>query len=433
MSESSAVLSMVKESGTKARRPLGVLVVDEEIPFPLTTGKRIRSYNLLKSLAARHRITLLCHRSIIDAEGKMGLERFRELGIEVEFLERALPKQTLLTSKPRLAVQLGMNFFSKYPYLVQKHVSNELCERVEQLSNRTEIDLIHVEWTPYAAAITKRVGKPWVLDAHNVESLIWKRYYQTESHPLKRLYVRYQWEKFRRFEKSMFQRASQVIFVSKPDKQTANKEFGDGRRTVVDNGVELDDYPYVGLARRELNRILFVGSLDWRPNVDAMEYFLDEIWPKVRTTHPDLYLDIVGRYPSRSFAERVSRSANVTLHGDVPRVQPFLDRARLLVVPMRIGGGSRLKMLEAASNGLPVISTAVGAEGLAMVPGRHYIQANSADEFKVAILKYRNDDEYLERLAISSRRLVEDQYDWSILSHKLDLVWRSAVENAGKQ
>jgi glycosyltransferase involved in cell wall biosynthesis len=100
---------------------------------------------------------------------------------------------------------------------------------------------------------------------------------------------------------------------------------------------------------------------------------------------------------------------------------------------MRIGGGSRLKMLEAASNGLPVISTAVGAEGLAMVPGRHYIQANSADEFKVAILKYRNDDEYLERLAISSRRLVEDQYDWSILSHKLDLVWRSAVENAGKQ
>jgi glycosyltransferase involved in cell wall biosynthesis len=432
MSASSAVLSMQQEQLTTASRRLGVLVVDEELPFPLTTGKRIRTYNLLKSLASRHQITLLCHRNIFDSECQAAVERFRQLCIKVEFLARSLPKQTMLTSKPRLAALLGMNFFSKYPYLVQKHVSNELCKRVAQLSNRQDIDLVHIEWTPYAAAITKHVRKPWVIDAHNVESLIWKRYFQTQTSVLKRLYVWYQWKKLHRFEQTMFQQASEVVLVSELDKQTANQEFGPGRRTVVDNGVDLEEYPYVGLKDRDVKRILFVGSLDWRPNVDAMEFFLDEIWPQVRTIRPELQLDIVGRYPTRSFAERVGRERNATLHRDVPRVQPFLDRAGLLIVPLRIGGGSRLKILEAAANGLPVISTEIGAEGIEMEPGRHYIQANSAEEFKAAILENVRNQSYLERLALSARRLVESQYDWSILSHKLDSVWHSAVARASR-
>jgi polysaccharide biosynthesis protein PslH len=429
---SSTAATLSEEQPTKASRRLGVLVVDEEVPFPLTTGKRIRSYNLLKAQSTKHRITFLCHRSIVDAECQTGVERFGQLGIKVEFLERSLPKQTLLTSKPRLAAQLGMNFFSKYPYLVQKHASNELRRRVEQLSNRPDIDLIHIEWTPYAAAITPRVRKPWVLDAHNVESLIWKRYFHAESNRLKRLFIRHQWTKFSRFEKRMFQKASEVVFVSKPDNETAKEEFGRSRGTVVDNGVDLQEFRYAGLHERDINRILFLGSLDWRPNIDAIDFFLDEIWPQIRASRPGLHLDIVGRSPARLFSERLRGERNVTLHPDVPSVRPFLELARLMIVPLRIGGGSRLKILEAAASGLPVISTTVGAEGLAMEPGRHYIRADSAEELQDAILENVDNNAYLERLAISARRLVERQYDWSIISHKLDAVWRAAVARSGQ-
>ena len=423
--------ALVQNNSEKSsHQALTVLVVDEELPFPLNTGKRIRTYNLLKKLASLHEITFLCHRNENAEELKHGIEEFRRLGITIDFLERKLPQPTLLTSKPRLAFQLGINLFSHYPYVVQKNVSSELRRRVNERVRQANVDLVHFEWTPYAAAVKKTLCKPWVVDAHNVESLIWKRYAQFETNPIKIAYVRYQWKKMDRFERKVFQKATRTIFVSKIDSEIARDEFGCQRRAVVDNGVDVSQFPFIDQTNRDPEKLLFLGSLDWRPNIDGINFFLDEIWPLILSKRPSLKLDIVGRTPASSLAKRISQEVNVTLYKDVPSVQPFLKQAGLMVVPLRIGGGSRLKILEALSMGLPVISTAVGAEGLDMESGTHFSQADSAEEFTEAVVESTDNPQSLSKMVHAARMLVEERYDWSMLAKYLDAVWQSVVRSA---
>jgi glycosyltransferase involved in cell wall biosynthesis len=408
-------------------RSLVVLVVDEELPFPLNNGKRIRTFNLLKNLASLHEITFLCHRNRDLDELNQGVERFQQLGIKVEFLQCKAPMPTLLIPKSRLILQLGINIFSTQPYVVQRNISGELRRRVNEIATQRGADLVHFEWTPYAAAMTKAVGKPWVAHAHNVESLIWKRYVQHERNPFKRAFVQNQWKKMMRFERKVFKSSARMIFVSETDSDIAQSEFDCQRRAVVDNGVDIHGYPYTAQAFRDQNRILFLGSLDWRPNVDGLLFFLDEAWPLIKSKRPLIQFDIVGRAPVSQLAKRIDHESNVNLYSDVLSVQPFLRRAGCMVVPLRIGGGSRLKILEAASSGLPVISTSVGAEGLAIEAGRHFIKAESAAEFADAVINFADNPVEHNDLAQAARRLVQQRYDWTHLAQTMDAVWRSAA------
>jgi len=406
---------------------LGVLVVDEELPYPLTSGKRIRTFNLIKQLASRHHITFLCHRNADATELRDAVQQFENLGIEIVFLERKLPKPTVLTSKPQLFAQLAYNFLSDYPYLVQKHLSSELLRKLKHHANREDIDLVHFEWTPYAVAMADGFTKPWIVDAHNVESLIWKRYFQTEANKAKRWYIGQQWKKLDRFESRIFQSASRTIFVSDADRLIAKSEFGCLRQAVVENGVDTTQFQFKDSAARSPGKLLFLGSLDWRPNVDGIEFFLDVIWPLIQQKNTEVQLDIVGRRPPTWFSKRVHQEPNVSLYADVTSVQPYLERASLMVVPLRIGGGSRLKILEAAAVGLPVVSTSVGAEGLELKSGIHYVNANQPQEFADAIVTLANNPDTATDMIHSIRQLVEQRYDWGILSRKVDAIWRSAV------
>lgn len=416
-------------AGTADRR-LNVLVVDEEIPFPLNTGKRIRSYNLLKNLAHRHNLTFLCHQNFDQQERELGRIRFEQLGIQVVFLNRELPRPTVLTSRSRLFWDLMRNVFSARPYVVQKHMSSELRHKLIDICADDQIDLVHFEWTPYAAALPDRFDKPWIANAHNVESLIWKRYFEIEANRLKRQYVKNQWKKFDRFERNVFQSANHIVFVSKPDQQLGESEFRCRQSAVVDNGVDVNEFRFEGPAKRDHNRILFLGSLDWRPNIDGICWFLDSVWPLVQKQCPDMTLDIVGRTPPSWFVERIRKTANANLFADVPSVIPCLTVAGLMVVPLRIGGGSRLKILEAAAAGLPVISTSLGAEGLDFDAGVHFISANTANRFADAICATAGDLALQNDIAVAARKRVEEKYDWPVLAEKLDFVWRTQADHS---
>lgn len=411
-------------------RSLGVLVVDEEVPYPLTSGKRIRTFNLLKHLSSRHRITFLCHSNLDKAELRDAVQRFDELGIATVFLKRHLPKQTLLTPAPQLFVQLAFAFFSTFPYVVHKHLSGELQRQVARLANRDNIDLVHFEWTPYAAVIKKGFTKPWIVDAHNCESIIWKRYFQTERNVIKRWYMGKEWKKFERFEKKIFQAASQTVFVSEVDRSIAESVFDCRRHAVVENGVDVAQFTFNDLISRSPNKMLFLGGLDWRPNVDGVMFLLDEIWPQVRRLNPHIQLEIVGRCPSDRLIERIRNEQNVMLHANVPSVQPFLASARAMLVPLRIGGGSRLKILEAAASGLPVISSTIGAEGLDLRPEKHFIEANTSHEFTAAILESVRNTDRLNQMVRTARQVIECHYDWSFLAEKLELIWLKQVSRS---
>jgi glycosyltransferase involved in cell wall biosynthesis len=198
---------------------------------------------------------------------------------------------------------------------------------------------------------------------------------------------------------------------------------------VVDNGIDRAFFEQVR-GQRDPERILFLGALDWRPNLDAVGLLLDKIFPQVRQQEPAAKLWIVGRHPSATLIERARQTPGVELHADVADVRPFLGESGVMAVPLRIGGGSRLKILEALACDLPVVSTRVGAEGLLLKPGEDYVQAEE-DAMADALVHALRDPAAMQAMAQHGRRIVLDTYDWSVLAEKLEAVWEKCIQNHG--
>jgi glycosyltransferase involved in cell wall biosynthesis len=414
-------------------RPLRIAVLDEELPFPPTSGKRIRTFNLLSRLADRHRVTVLCHRNPDPDEADEADAAFRKLGIETVVVERAVPPK----SGPGFYARLAGNLLSPLPYSVASHASPALAEAVARLAAEGRINLWHCEWTPYAQALRDGLGHRlpharWAVMAHNVESVIWRRYAEAEPNPAKRWYVRRQWQKFERFERWAYSAASAAVAVSPDDAELMRSEFGAAAVEVVDNGVDTAYFRPQRDVERDPANVLFLGSLDWRPNLDAVGLLLDDIFPAVRKRVPGATLTLVGRHPPGWLRDRAGSTAGVELFADVPDVRPFLARCGMLAVPLRIGGGSRLKILEALATGTPVISTKVGAEGLRLTPGRDLIVTDGPGAMAGAIVEGIRRPEELQDTGEDGRRRVAVRYDWGPLADRLDAVWQAAAREGAR-
>jgi len=406
---------------------LHVAVVDEELPYPLNSGKRIRTLNLLKRLASRHRITYICHRNAAADEARRAERYLLECGIEPVIVERSVPRKSGLGFYARLTA----NLFSPLPYSVATHTSAALCRAIQDHAARNRIDVWHCEWTPYAHALRVLPDARWLVVAHNVESLIWQRYHETETHPLKRWYIRGQWRKFERFEQWALGAAASAVAVSPEDAARMRTDFHVRRVAVVDNGVDTSHFHPAGDARIP-GQILFLGSLDWRPNLDAVRLLLERIFPEVHKRESAARLCIVGRNPPEWLFREAALCPGVKLHPNPPDVRPFLRASAVMAVPLRIGGGSRLKILEALACGLHVVSTRVGAEGLCLVPGRHLDVVDDADGMAAALVHCLREPARGESIAEQGRRVVVERYDWSVLAEKLERVWFDCVQRGAR-
>jgi polysaccharide biosynthesis protein PslH len=403
-------------------RSLNVVIVASELPYPPTAGNRIRTLNLVRRLAPRHRITFISHRSDESAEGTRFL---RENGVEAVLVDRV----NSVKSGPRFYARLAANLASPVPFSVASHSSRALRRAVNSHARRHHTDVWQAEATVLIDALADLERCPKVVIAHNVESLIWQRYAQTEPVLLKRWYIRQQWRKFERFERRAFAAATRVVAVSEDDAKLIRDRFGGRNVDVVDNGIDRGYFEAVQPAP-EPGSILFLGSLDWRPNLDAVGLLLDRIFPGVQAAEPSARLCVVGRKPPKALVRRVQGFAGVALHADVPDVRPFLATSGIMVVPLRIGGGSRLKILEALAAGLPVVSTRVGAEGLELAPGEHYIAVDDPEGMAEALVASIRDPRPARVMAARSRPFVLDRYDWDMLATKLETVWLECAETA---
>lgn len=409
----------------RASKPLRVVVVDEELPYPATSGKRIRTLNLILRLAWRHHLTYVCHRNADPDEARAAEAYFRSQGITTVVVNRAVPPK----SGPRFYARLAANLLSPLPYSVASHTSAALRQALRDHAARHPVDLWHCEWTPYAEALRAVPGGRRLVMAHNVESLIWQRYAEAEPNPLKRWYIRKQWRKFESFERRAFAEADRTVAVSGDDAALVRR-FGGRAVDVVDNGVDTGYFQPAGEAR-EAGRILFLGSLDWRPNLDAAALLLDQVFPEVRRREPAARLALVGRNPPVWLRQRAAQEAGVELHADVPDVRPHLHQSGVLAVPLRIGGGSRLKILEALACGLPVVATRVGAEGLCLVPDKHLVVVPGPADMAAALVRCIREPGWAQALAGQGRRVVLDYYDWDALADKLERVWLDVVCGSG--
>ena len=404
-------------------RPLHVVIVDEELPYPPTSGKRIRTLNLALRLARRHQLTFLCHRNADAEEARRARDFLEAQGIEAVCVPRRVPPK----SGPGFYARLAVNLFSPVPYSVATHNSAELRHALLDYAATNTVDLWQCEWTPYAEALRVLGPIRKLVMAHNVESLIWQRYHETTSEPLKRWYIGRQWGKFTAFERGAFAQATRTVAVSSVDAALIRTHFGATCVDVVDNGVDTTHFR-PSYKSRNPRQILFVGSLDWRPNLDAVVLLLDRIMPAVRAAEPETRLCLVGRNPPSWLQRRAAGLPGVEVHANVEDVRPYLTGSALLAVPLRIGGGSRLKILEALACGLPVVSTRVGAEGLCLESGRHLTVVDSVDDMPTALLSCLRTPEQALAQAARGRQVVLANYDWDRLADRLEAVWYRCVE-----
>jgi glycosyltransferase involved in cell wall biosynthesis len=251
---------------------------------------------------------------------------------------------------------------------------------------------------------------PTVLFQHNVETALWQRMASTESNPAKRLAYRIEARKMARYESAALRKFHHVIAVSDHDREQMRTMNPSCPVSVVPTGVDTQKYAVAPPAKAEPPRIVFLGSMDWEPNIDAVIYYCQEIFPQVRAELPSAIFQIVGRNPHSRVKQLGSESVQVT--GTVPSVAEYLCDATLVVVPLRIGGGTRLKIFEAMAMGKAVISTSIGAEGLDVKNGRDLILADDAATFSEATIVLLKDARLRRRYEQAAAQLAA-QYDWS--------------------
>jgi len=399
-------------------RGLRVLVLDEWIPYPPDSGKRARTWNILRRLARRHDLALLCYG---DREGRAA-NVVRSAGIE---LHTVTPLPEL--KGWQLYLSLLVNLFSPRPYSVSKHDTRRFREQLRRLAGRNQIDLIHFEWTPYARFADEIAGIPTLMMAHNIEAQIWARRARHSRTFLERIYFGLQGRKMASFERRAMERADAVATVTDLDLNQV-RNWGIRSPALVENGVDLDEFSPSQEQPAALE-ILCLSSLDWFPNVDGVNYLIDEVMPLIVARMPAVRLRIVGRRPPKGLQDKIARLPWLDFVGEVSDVRPWLARASVVIVPLRIGGGSRIKILEALAMGKPVVSTTIGAEGLAVSGETHLLLADSPEELARRTIELLKSPELGPRLGEQGRKLVQERYSWDRAADALEAAWFSACRS----
>lgn len=397
---------------------LHVLAIDEELPWPANTGKRLRTLNLLTALASEFSIDLLVHGNGATPEARA---RLQDRGIRVHVASSRIPKR----SGPGLPFRLVSSMVRGLPYSVYSHWQSSYAAALHALLRDTHYDLLHCEWTPYAVYASGQL--PTCVAAHNVEWEIWRRTAAAESRPAHRLLFSVQTALMRRFEARVFARIGHATAVSAGD---AARIRGMGCRdvTVVPNGVDANLVVADAGATVSQRSLVFTGSMDWRANQDAIQWFIDDIHP-ILVAQGDYRFHVVGREPPAWLRDPSRVPPQIVVTGGVDTVLPFIAGAAVYVVPLRVGGGSRLKILEALAMAKPVVSTNVGAEGLDVTHGEDIVIADDANAFAAAIHGLWRDEDVRQRLGCAGRALIERQYRWEQIAPLQAAAWRRAVSS----
>lgn len=387
-----------------------LLILDEEFPFPLNTGKRIRTFNLVARLAKSHKVYYIAN----GQSDSVGFKALAAAGITPVAVERKIPRKSGLLFYLRLL----FNLFSRYPYIVSSHYSSLFAEKLSYCLKQDRFDIVIAEWTPYAVYLQGVRESRKVIVAHNLEHRIWERYFRNERNILKKWYIGKQLRKVRRFEMESFAKVDGVAAVSPVEAGEIARYGRELTVEVVPNGVDLD---YFGgeWVEADNSTMIFVGSMNWRPNQDAIQYFVRDIFPLIKKDINNAKTVFVGQDPPASIL-KLGDTAGIEIVGRVDDVRPFVRKAGVYVVPLRIGGGTRLKILEALAMKKAVVSTSVGAEGIAVTPEVNILIGDSPEEFASQVKRVISDKNLRSKLGEAGRELVEKNYGWDRIAVTLE-------------
>ncbi|HEU5459259.1 MAG TPA: glycosyltransferase [Pyrinomonadaceae bacterium] len=372
---------------------------------PVDKGGKIRTYNMLKELKRDHHITYL---TLDDGSAdRDARERAEEYCHELI----CVPHHARQKFSKGFYVELLFNLASPLPYAIKKYES--IAMRSEIITKEESIDVVICDFLAPAINVPRNLSCPSILFQHNVEAMIWKRHFEVQNNPAKKTYLRDQWRKMVRFEKEMCRRFDAVIAVSAEDRDQMREEYGVKAVFEVPTGVDTDFFAPSGRENVDPHNVVFTGSMDWLPNEDAIRYYTDQILPIVRRSIPDATLTVVGRNPYPGLLELSRRDPSIVVTGRVEDVRPYMERAAAYVVPLRIGGGTRLKIYEAMAMEKAIVSTTVGAEGLPVTDGRELRIADTPETFAASVVDLLTNAEAARKLGQEAARVVREKFGWN--------------------
>lgn len=387
--------------------------------WPANTGGRLRSLHILAELSRRHRVTVLTtHARPGEAEE---LRAWLPPGVEVISVPYTAPKWR----SPRFPLLLACSWFSRLPVDLFKSRVPELRRTAGRLLAAGRVDVCVADFLCALPNVPEACSVPVVYFSHNVEYMIWRRLCANAARSWQRLPLAIEWRKMRRCEAAASRRARLTVAVSATDRAALKSLAPDADIRAVATGTDIS-YFAPRAAVQGADRLVFVGSMDWQPNEDAVLHFIDAILPLIRARRPGATLCVVGRNPGAGL-RRAAERAGVEVTGTVDDVRDFVASAAVYVVPLRIGGGTRLKIFEALAMGKAVVSTTVGAEGLPLEDGVHFLRADAARAFADAVLALLEDPRRRAALGAAGRRLVEENYSWSQVAAEFESFIKSCV------
>jgi sugar transferase (PEP-CTERM/EpsH1 system associated) len=405
-----------------------ILWLKSDLLIPLDKGGKLRTWHLMRHLARRHHVTYLAFadRSELSEDGTLRApiaDGMREVCAELV----TVPHESHPKRSTAFYLEAAAHVVRRLPYAVGKYRSAAYRGEVQRLLEERSFDLVVCDFLVPAVNLPRTLPCPAVLFTHNVEAEIWRRHAETQPNPIARALYGLQHRRMLRFERECLARFDGVLAVSDADRETFARLYpGAIRRDVhvVPTGVDTAFFEPAP-ERASATGLVFTGSMDWLPNEDAMLHFCRDILPFVRADEPTAGLAIVGRSPTPAVAS-LGGQDGIVVTGRVDDIRPHVRDAAVYVVPLRIGGGTRLKIFEAMAAGKAVVSTTIGAEGLPAEPGRHLLIADGAEAFAQAVLRVVREPALRRSLEHEARTLVARHYDWAVAAAQLEASLESA-------
>jgi sugar transferase (PEP-CTERM/EpsH1 system associated) len=392
-----------------------ILQLTTKIPYPLNDGGKIGVYNITKHLALLgHQVTLAAFTSG-DGEDAGDLPRYTRL-------------ETMVHDRKNTSLGAFRALGLPTPYTVGKYHTESMTRRIDRLLQDSSYDLIHVDhlhMAEYAVRAKEKFGIPIFLREHNFETAIWERFSSATRNPVLKWFGKIQLEKMRRYEPLMAEKFNCCLMATREDETKLRDASSRVKTVVVPAGVDLTYFEPQSRNSEETNSLLFLGSLEWLPNQESFFWFYEEIFPRILSRIPSARLYVVGKNPSRKL-RRLSGS-NVDIVGSVDDIRPFMERAAVCVVPLRIGSGIRIKILEMLAMRKAVVTTSIGCEGIEVENGRHLVVADGEDAFAEETCRLLRDGELRRSLGESGRSLVCEHYQWEKVVQKLVSVYEETL------
>ena len=400
-------------------KKMKILFLSPTVPFPLTDGGRIRVFNLLKQIAKKSDITLLALET--QPTDEEGVAELQQLGVQVHLVPNAptLPRVSLGT--------LLKAFLKRQPITVARYDLPAYRQKFRELIATENYDLVHYEMFHTAQFYTE-TDLPGVLSQQNVDSEIWRRLCSETANPFYKFAYWTQQLAFQRYERVLSPKFDAVTCTSNIDAAVFQRHCAADAIAIIPNGVDVTHFQ-PDFTTEAPAHLIYIGSMDWYPNEDAVAFFADDILPGIQSEVSDVRFSIVGGNPSAR-VQKLAERDGVIVTGRVPEIKPYFAEATVFVVPLRIGSGTRLKILEALAMGKAIVSTSVGAEGLDLNDGEEIFIADTPKPFAEAVARLLTDPALRRRIGENGRARVEKDYDWRSIGEKLHQRYTEIVRRA---